>query len=392
MPSPAPPPRRTAAPDRGRRCRSSAAGRAVGSALVATLVRRHGTRVRPVRGLASGVRASSSVSPMHGNEDDHHRDRADQRPGQVAVEVPPPQPAQDRDEEELGQVDPVGVVRTGLHHGAGPPGSASMDQGDTDQVDAGDGADVERDHDRLERIGARAQPRRDVIGRQVVPGLGRDRRSQRARDDERHVRAEPFVELVEMHRDHHAGDEIELVRGDLARGPVTLHPRRHQAPMHGRHQHDLYQSAGEQHEAMVAGRPPEEDQEQREQRVELQEDEQVVELVVAGAEQVQQMDHVGSGRPVITREADAEVDDRPAQVRHRDQGEAPPPERAVVDARKVPDAVGEHAGRDEEERLPGDVQQLERAPTAKPAATGAKTSRVCVDTTPACFTGRMASM
>ena len=32
------------------------------------------------------------------------------------------------------------------------------------------------------------------------------------------------------------------------------------------------------------------------------------------------------------------------------------------------------------------------APTATPAATGAKKIRVCVDTTPTCFTGRMASM
>ena len=32
------------------------------------------------------------------------------------------------------------------------------------------------------------------------------------------------------------------------------------------------------------------------------------------------------------------------------------------------------------------------APTARPAASGAKKRRVWVDTTPACFTGRMASM
>ena len=32
------------------------------------------------------------------------------------------------------------------------------------------------------------------------------------------------------------------------------------------------------------------------------------------------------------------------------------------------------------------------APTVSPAATGAKARRVWVDTTPACFTGRMASM
>ena len=32
------------------------------------------------------------------------------------------------------------------------------------------------------------------------------------------------------------------------------------------------------------------------------------------------------------------------------------------------------------------------APTVSPAASGAKNKRVWVDTTPACFTGRMASM
>ena len=32
------------------------------------------------------------------------------------------------------------------------------------------------------------------------------------------------------------------------------------------------------------------------------------------------------------------------------------------------------------------------APAATVAATGAKASRVCVETTPACLTGRMASM
>ena len=116
----------------------------------------------------------------------------------------------------------------------------------------------------------------------------------------------------------------------------------------------------------MPGRPAEQDQEEREQGVELQEDEQVVELVVPGAEQVQQVQQVASRRSVLAREADDEVDDGPAEVRHRDQGEAAAPERAVVDAREVPDAVGEHAGRDEEERLARDVQQLERRPDGQP--------------------------
>ena len=129
-----------------------------------------------------------------------------------------------------------------------------------------------------------------MVGGQVVPDLGRDRRRQRARHDEHHVRAEPVVELVEVHGDDHAGHQIELVRGDLARGPVPLHPRRHQAPVHGGHQHDLHQAAGQQHETVVPGGLAKQDQEQREQRVELQQDQQVVELVVAGAEEVEQVD------------------------------------------------------------------------------------------------------
>ena len=109
-----------------------------------------------------------------------------------------------------------------------------------------------------------------------------------------------------------------------------------------------------------------EDQEKREQRVELQQDQQVVELVVAGAEEVQQMDGVRPRCPVLAGQTDQEVDDGPAQVRHGHQGEATSPERAVVDPRQVPDAVGEHAGRDEQKRLSGHVQQLQRRPHGQP--------------------------
>ena len=133
-----------------------------------------------VRGLASGVRASNSVSAMQ-HEDHRHRDHGDQRPGQVLVEVLPTEPAHDRDEEHLGQVDAVGVVRAGLHQRPGPRRSASMHQRHADQVDGGDGPDVERDHDRLEGIGARAEPRHHVVGGQVVPDLGCDGSRQRAR-------------------------------------------------------------------------------------------------------------------------------------------------------------------------------------------------------------------
>ena len=201
---------------------------------------RHGTRVRPGQGLGQRRAGQQLRQPDAGHEDDGHRDHGDQRPGQVLVEMPPTEPAHDRDEEHLGQVDPVGVVRARLHDGPGPLRSAPVHQRHADQVDAGDGPDVERDHDRLEGIGARAQPRHHVVGRQVVPDLGGDGRRQRARHDEQHVRAEPVVELVEMHGDDHAGHQIELVRGHLARGPVALHPRRHQAPVHGGHEHDLH--------------------------------------------------------------------------------------------------------------------------------------------------------
>ena len=64
----------------------------------------------------------------------------------------------------------------------------------------------------------------------------------------------------------------------------------------------------------------------------------------------------------------------------------------MVDAGQVADAVGEHAGRDEQEGFAGDVEQLQRCPHGDPAATGAKKSSVWVDTTPTCLTGRMASM
>ena len=282
----------------------------------------------------------------------------------------PTEPAQHRDEQHLGQIDPVGVVRARLHHGSGAARSASLHQCHADQVDAGDGPDVERDHDGLEGIGARAQPPHHVIGRQVVPDLGGHGRRQRARHDEQHVCAEPVVELVEMQSDHHAGQQVELVRGDLAGGPVALHPRRHEAPMHRRHERDLHQPAREQQETVVPRRLAQEDQEEREQCVELQQDQQVVELVVAGAEQVQQMDGVRPGCPVLTGETDQEVDDGPAQVRHGDQSAATAPEGAVVDARPVPDAIGEHAGRDEEKRLSGHVQQLQRGSHGQPRRHG----------------------
>ena len=292
----------------------------------------------------------------------------------------PTEPAHDRDEEHLGQVDPVGVVRARLHHSPRPLRSASMHQCHADQVDAGDGPDVERDHDRLEGIRARAEPRHHVVNRQVVPDLGGHGRRQSARHDEQHVCAEPVVELVEIHGDDHAGHQIELVRGHLARGPVALHPRRHQAPVHGGHERDLHEATHQQQEPVVAGGLAQQHEEQREQRVELQEDQQVVELVVAGPEQVEQMDGVRPRCAVLAGQADQEVDDGPAQVRHGHQREASAPEGAVIDARQVPDAVGEHAGRDEEERLPGHVQQLQRCADSQPRRRRERRTRACGST------------
>ena len=112
----------------------------------------------------------------------------------------------------------------------------------------------------------------------------------------------------------------------------------------------------------MTDRSPHEDEAQGEEGVELQEDQQVVELVVPGADEVAQVGGVARERARGGPDGQEEVDDRPAQIGHGHQGEAAAPEGSMVDAGQVAHAVGEHAGGDEEEGLAGDVEQLQRRP------------------------------
>ena len=102
-------------------------------------------------------------------------------------------------------------------------------------------------------------------------------------------RQQPGMDLVEVDGDHHAHHQIELVRGDLPGGPESLQPGGQDLPVHEGENEHLDGSADGQEDAVVSRRPSHQHQQQREQEVELSQDDEVVELVVAGDRQIAEM-------------------------------------------------------------------------------------------------------
>jgi hypothetical protein len=102
-------------------------------------------------------------------DDDDHGQQAQQRPGDHRAEmILPAQPQQYGDDQHVGEVDAVGVVRAGPDDGPGEPGPARSHQGHAREVAAGDRADVERDKARLEGGAARAERAgHPVVGQEV---------------------------------------------------------------------------------------------------------------------------------------------------------------------------------------------------------------------------------
>ena len=151
----------------------------------------------------------------------------------------------------------------------------------------------------------------------------------------------------------------------------------------------------EQHR-VTAGRDAQYPQECRVNDVELHQYQQLVELEVAGREQMDEVPALASGSatnpvPVAipTARPIGRLDDtkyaRPYQVRNADREQPTPPERRHCVAAAA-DRRSEHRGRDEHEGKASHVADQQAAPTPH-SPTGANNKRACVVSMPNCLIG-----
>jgi hypothetical protein len=215
-----------------------------------------------------------------GQEDEDDGGRAEQRPPHHGVQPGPACPDQGVDEQHLGQVNAVGVIRSDAYRGPQPPRAPRLHQDYAQQVQAGDSAEVERDHTRLERVVARAQEGRDALFGQEVDGLREEGRRDGQRYDQAHVPEQPFIHRVEVERRDAPGKEVERIGRELPYPAGAEHG--HDRPVHQGHEHRMAKRGDDDDSAMMIAGPPQEHHEEREHQVVLQDDEQEVQLVIPG--------------------------------------------------------------------------------------------------------------
>jgi hypothetical protein len=174
-------------------------------------------------------------------------------------------------EQDLAEVDAVGVVGAGLDQPAQPARVSFPAEQHAEQVDRGDQAEVERDFNGLEGVGrvAGAEPGHAMDGEQE-PALAERHRGRRGYQQPAPVAAQPAVHVLVVPGHHPAGDDEQLVVPQLAGAGLVEHPGRHEVLVLQPEQQGFDGQAGAEQLPVVLFGALEQPQEDRVHQVELQ--------------------------------------------------------------------------------------------------------------------------